>query len=163
IDVNRRFYLGAVALGLALLGAWRCPPARRWGAIALAASLLALGPTLRLNGDSTGVPLPYRLLADLPLIRLSRQPDRFHVLITLALAMMVAYGARALLQTANCRLQIADRSQSSCHLVILSSCQRLLTLRPFGELSAVLLTTLLAALLAIDYLVAPIITRRPAI
>src|SRR5262249_49733273 len=132
-------------------------------AIALAASLLALGPTLRLNGDSTGVPLPYRLLADLPLIRLSRQPDRFDVLITLALAMMVAYGARALLQTANCRLQIADRSQSSCHLVILSSCQRLLTLRPFGELSAVLLTTLLAALLAIDYLVAPIITRRPAI
>ncbi len=153
IDVNRRFYLGAVALGLALLGALRCSAGRRWGAIALAAGVLALGPTLRVNGDSTGVPLPYRLLANLPIIRLSRQPDRFDVLLTLALAMMVAYGARALLQIADCRLQIADCSRSSCHLVTLSSC-----LRP-----SALLTSLLAALLAIDYLVAPIITRNPAI
>jgi hypothetical protein len=143
IDVNRRFYLGAVALGLAILGAWREPAARRWGAVALAAGMLALGPTLRVNGDSTGLPLPYRLIANLPLIRLSRQPDRFDVLITLALALMVAYGARALLQIADCRLQIADCSRSSGQLVILSS--------------------VLAALLAIDYLVAPIITRSPAI
>jgi len=65
----------------------------------MAAGVLALGPTLRLNGQSTSVPLPYRLIANLPLIRLSRQPDRFDVLVTLALAMMVAYGARALLNT----------------------------------------------------------------
>ena len=120
IDVNRRFYLGAVALGLALFGARRCPAARRWGAIALAAGVLALGPTLRVNGNSTGVPLPYRLLANLPLIRLSRQPDRFDVLVTLALAMMVAYGARALLQIVDCKLQNCRiGSRSSCHLVIL--------------------------------------------
>src|SRR6185369_7347337 len=45
----------------------------------------------------------------------------------------------------NCKLQIADRSQSSCHR------------------SPALLTTMLAALLAIDYLAAPMITRNPAI
>jgi hypothetical protein len=134
IDVNRRFYLGAVALGLALLGALRCSAARRWGAVALATGVLALGPTLRVNGDSTGVPLPYRLLANLPIIQLSRQPDRFYVLVTLALAMMVAYGARALLD----------------HDVRAS-------------MKSAMLTSVLAALLSIDYLAAPMITRNPAI
>ena len=160
IDVNRRFYLGAVALGLALVGAWRCRPARRWGAVALAAGVLALGPTLRVNGDSIGVPLPYRLLADLPLIRLSRQPDRFDVLVTLALAMMVAYGAQALLnktwRTKNQEPRTEDRR------LVLGS--RFSVLRCVNaDRFAVLLTIVLAALLAIDYMVAPIITRRPAI
>jgi hypothetical protein len=150
IDVNRRFYLGAVALGLALVGALRCSAARRWGVIALATGVLALGPTLRVNGQSTGVPLPYRLIANLPLIRLSRQPDRFDVLVTLALAMMVAYGAREIV---NCKLQIVNWRSSPCHLVTLSLCRH----------SPALLTILLAALLALDYLVAPIITRKPAI
>jgi hypothetical protein len=131
IDVNRRFYLGAIALALSLVGAWRCAAARRWGLVALAAGVLALGPTLRVAGDATGLPLPYRLLAELPLVRLSRQPDRFDVLVTLALALMVAYGARALLET--------------------------------HRLPAVPLTALLAVLLAADYLVAPMITRQPAI
>ncbi len=149
-DVNRRFYLGAVALGLAVFGALRCSAARRWGAIALATGVLALGPTLRMNGDSIGVPLPYRLLANLPIIRLSRQPDRFDVLVTLALAMMVAYGAR---EIANCKLQIANCRLPSRHFVTLSSCQR----------SSALLTTLLAVLLLIDYQTAPIVTRNPAI
>jgi hypothetical protein len=150
IDVNRRFYLGAVALALALFGAWRTPAARRWGAVALAAGVVALGPTLRVNGDSTGLPLPYRLMSSLPLIRLSRQPDRFDVLITLALALMVAYGAREIV---NCKLHIANRRSSPCHLVTSSPRQYLSTL----------VTTLLGALLAIDYLAAPIITRSPAI
>src|SRR4051812_23911323 len=148
IDVNRRFYLGVVALGLALWGAWRSSAARRWGVIALATGVLALGPTLRLNGQSTGLPLPYRLIANLPLIRLSRQPDRFDVLVTLALAMMVAYGARALLQMADGRWQIVDCNQRS-----MSSYQR----------SSILLATLLAALLMLDYLAAPMLTRKPAI
>jgi hypothetical protein len=155
IDVNRRFYLGAVALGLALWGAWRCSAARRWGAIALAAGVLALGPTLRLNGQSTGVPLPYRLIANLPLIRLSRQPDRFDVLVTLALAIMVAYGARALLEIADRKLQIAERNRSSSQH---SSAFFRVRSRPKQLLAA-----LLAALLVLDYLVAPMLTRKPAI
>jgi hypothetical protein len=142
IDVNRRFYLGTLALALAIFGALRSSSARRWGVLVLVAGVLALGPTLRVNGDSTGVPLPYRLLANLPIIRLSRQPDRFDVLITLALAIMVAYGARGI---ANCKLQIANWRSSPC------------------QYASTLVTILLAALLAIDYLSAPLITRTPAI
>jgi hypothetical protein len=173
IDVNRRFYLGAAALGLALLGAWRCPAARRWGAVALAAGVLALGPTLRVNGDSTGVPLPYRLLANLPLIRLSRQPDRFDVLITLALALMVAYGARALLEIRPRRtvklpsdmLQPRNRATAAGWFrgSAVQSNGHIEPNRPSYDLPAALLTAALAMLLAIDYLVAPIITRQPNI
>ncbi|MEO7912999.1 MAG: 6-pyruvoyl-tetrahydropterin synthase-related protein [Roseiflexaceae bacterium] len=145
IDVNRRFYLGAVALGLAIFGALRCSAARRWGAVALATGVLALGPTLRLNGQSTGVPLPYRLIANLPLIRLSRQPDRFDVLVTLALAIMVAYGARELL----------DSKHLSAFAHVRPRLKRILP--------TALLTSVLAALLLLDYLVAPMLTRKPAI
>jgi len=184
IDVNRRFYLGTIALGLALFGVWRYASARRWGAVALAAGLMALGPTLRVNGDSTGVPLPYRLLANLPLIRLSRQPDRFDVLITLALALMVAYGAQALLEMGRGRAQTnADESTSVSPRLpqaILEPQNRRTSERwfrgsavrpnrlgapnrPSLRLPAALLTLVLATLLSIDYLIAPIITRNPAI
>jgi hypothetical protein len=156
IDVNRRFYLGAVALGLAVFGALRCPAARRWGVIALASGVLALGPTLRVNGQSTGVPLPYRLLANLPIIRLSRQPDRFDVLITLALAMMVAYGARALLEIGRGRTRTSADSFSNSAFARVRP-------RPKMLLAPQLLTILLAVLLSLDYLSAPMITRDPAI
>jgi hypothetical protein len=154
-DVNRRFYLGAVALGLAVFGALRYSAARRWGMLALAAGVLALGPTLRVNGQSTGVPLPYRLLANLPIIRLSRQPDRFDVLVTLALAMMVAYGASALFD-ATSRTKNQEPRTSSRFSVLGSWFLA-------GRLSTAFLTILLAALLAVDYLPAPMITRNPAI
>ncbi|HEU5101119.1 MAG TPA: 6-pyruvoyl-tetrahydropterin synthase-related protein [Roseiflexaceae bacterium] len=160
IDVNRRFYLGAVALALAVLGAWRSPAARRWGAVALAAGVLALGPTLRVNGDSTGLPLPYRLLANMPLIRLSRQPDRFDVLITLALALMVAYGARALLEMGRRQPRTDTEVATNFTFVRVRPRPSYLALR---RPAAILLTIVLAALLAIDYLAAPIITRTPAI
>jgi hypothetical protein len=174
IEVNRRFYLGAVALGLALVGAWRCAAARRWGWVALAAGLLALGPTLRFNGDPTGVPLPYRLIASLPIIRLSREPDRFDVLVTLALALMAAYGMRALLEMHQSSPDDMGRrrtpSAGAAHMNEASAdlsdfvgghprSKTILARR----LPTTLLTALLAALLTIDYLSAPMLTRQPAI
>lgn len=161
IDVNRRFYLGAIALGLALFGAWRAPAARRWGAVALAAGVLALGPTLRVNGDATGLPLPYRLIANLPLIRLSRQPDRFDVLITLALALMVAYGVRELFEMI-CGTKNRE-PRTRIQPVVLGSRFSVPSRASEGPPIRVLLTLILGALLAIDYLAAPIITRAPAI
>ena len=131
LAVNRYLYVGVVALALALLGVWRRPAARRWGVVALGFGVLALGPTLRVGGEPVGVPLPYRLLAGLPLVRLSREPDRFDVLVTLALALMAAYGAQALLGVRR---------------------------RPV----AAAITLGLGALLVIDYLTAPILTRQPA-
>lgn len=133
--VNRRFYLGAVALALALIAVWRRPAARVWGLAALGFGLLSLGASLRVNAVDTGIPLPYALLANLPVFRLTRQPDRLNVLVTIALGMLAAYGAAAL----------AGR---------------------FGRSSAMaraLLYTLLLALVAIDYLPAPIVTRAPQV
>ena len=94
--VNRRFFLGLTVVMLALVALWRRPAARPWGFAAIACGVLSLGATLRFNGSDTGVPLPYALLANLPIVRLTRQPDRFNVLVTLALGMLVAYGVAAL-------------------------------------------------------------------
>ncbi|MBP8251042.1 MAG: hypothetical protein KAX40_01670 [Herpetosiphon sp.] len=90
--VNRRFYLGMIALILAIFGLRR---RATWGWLVMLVSfvMLALGSTLYLNGVATNIPLPYRVIANLPIIRLSRQPDRFAVLAFLALGVLVAYGA----------------------------------------------------------------------
>ena len=55
-------YLGAVLLGLAIVGAWREPTLRRrWGPLTLGLGLLALGPALCVAGARL-VPLPLALL-----------------------------------------------------------------------------------------------------
>jgi hypothetical protein len=131
--VNRRFYLGVVALALAGLALARRPAARPWGLMALAFGLLSLGGSLRVNGADTGFPLPYTLLADLPIVRLTRQPDRFNVLVTIALGLLAAHGAAELLRLAR------------------------------GAAGRAALLGALGALLLIDYLPAPIVTRAPQV
>ena len=133
--VNRRFYLGLAVSALALLALVRRPAARPWGLMALAFGVLSLGAVLRVNGVNTGVPLPYALLANLPVVRLTRQPDRFDVLVTVALAMLAAHGAAVILGW------IGDRYRRW---------------RPVA-LAA------LAALVLLDYLPAPIATRAPEV
>lgn len=96
--VNRRFYLGLSLLLLALLALWKRPAARPWGLAAGCFLVLSLGPSLRINGQDSGVPLPYQLIAELPIVSLTRQPDRFNVLVTIALGMLAAYAAAWLLQ-----------------------------------------------------------------
>ncbi|MEI7771544.1 MAG: hypothetical protein WCI67_16245, partial [Chloroflexales bacterium] len=132
---NRRFYLGLAASALALLALVRRPVARPWGLMALAFAVLSLGAELRVNGVSTGVPLPYALLANLPVVRLTRQPDRFNVLVTIALALLAAHGAATILA------EIGDRHRRW---------------RPVAL--AALMTLVL-----LDYLPAPIITRTPEV
>lgn len=150
-SINRRFYLGGVALVLALLGMWRYREARAWGIAALAFALLSLGPTLRILGNDTGLPLPYQLLADLPIVRLTRQPDRFNVLVTLALAMMVAYGTRALLSPWQ-RSAPASPAAGAANPRLLRQ-----------SVAHIVCTVVLALLLLIDYLPTPIETRQPPV
>lgn len=96
-DVNRRFYLGLITSLLAALALWQRPAARPWGLALLGFSVLSFGSSLRFNGIEFGLPLPYAFIADLPIVRLTRQPDRFNVLVTVALGMLAAYGAATLL------------------------------------------------------------------
>jgi hypothetical protein len=91
---------GLVLPGLALVGAVACwrrraRPGRETLALAalgLSAALLALGPEIRLMGE-TLMPGPFALARELPVFRMIRVPSRAGAFIALALAML---GARVL-------------------------------------------------------------------
>ncbi|MFV9503714.1 MAG: hypothetical protein AB4911_04030 [Oscillochloridaceae bacterium umkhey_bin13] len=132
-EVNRRFYLGLIAGLLAALALWKRPAARPWGLAVLGFGVLSLGSSLRINGAETGIPLPYALIAELPIVSLTRQPDRFNVLVTVALGMLAAYGAAVLLAW----------------------------LRPRSARLAPLALVALLGLVLLDYWPSPITTRTP--
>ncbi len=97
----RRFaaYVGMCPLILAVVGAFK---ARRsgipWLAMALAMILLALGPVLRINGQTyPNVPMPYRLADRLYVGRVLRIPGRFNMFLASPIAVLSAYGAASLL------------------------------------------------------------------
>ena len=94
-------FLGYIPILLALYGAvknWK--QARFWLAAALMYIVLALGPQLRVNGQILSqIPMPYRLIGNAPLIQLVRNPDRFNVILGLAVGMLVSLGTEALLRS----------------------------------------------------------------
>ena len=97
-DKGQHLYPGFVVLALALWGTWRSRrrgEARFWAAAALVFFLLALGPTLRLNGHDTGIAGPFALLARLPFFNGNRYPSRFSVMLMLSLAVLAAEGMSA--------------------------------------------------------------------
>jgi hypothetical protein len=78
---------------LALLGLLLAP--RRvalWATIALVCLILSLGPTLIIGTQDTGLPLPYALLRQIPLIKTFRAPERLNAITTLMLALLAAHG-----------------------------------------------------------------------
>ncbi len=91
-------YLGYIALVLGGIGLVFCRRARFWGVTFLIFWLLSLGPRLQINGDSPGWPMPFALIQNLPIIKVSRSPDRFMVIAMLALAVCVAFGLSFLFQ-----------------------------------------------------------------
>lgn len=95
-------FIGYAVLVLAALGfyAQRASHAARFYAIAaLFFALMMLGPTLILGGQSTGIPMPFAALRAIPFVNANRYPVRFNVMLMLALAPLIAFGAAKLLQT----------------------------------------------------------------
>jgi hypothetical protein len=136
---DRRYpaYVGATTLILALWGLWK---ARRdsvpWAAAALVLVLLALGPTLLVNGTRyPAVPMPYRLVARLVLVRLMRVPDRFNLFLALPVALLAAHGASH-------ALTIAGRRDGR---------------------TAVALSCLLSGLILFEYLAVPVPLQQPQV
>jgi hypothetical protein len=89
-------YLGYTVALLSLLSLgdkkWRWP-AVWWWLVALAFTLLALGPRLQIDGQIFEQALPYQWLADfIPLFSITGIPGRFVVMTSLALAILAAYG-----------------------------------------------------------------------
>lgn len=95
-DKAQHYYLGYSVLVLALLGlagGRRRAAIRFWTLSALAFFILTLGPSLRVNGADTGIPLPFRIFQELPFFKGNRYPSRFGVLMVLSLAMLAGWGA----------------------------------------------------------------------
>jgi hypothetical protein len=100
LQTNKVFvpFLGYTVLALVIIGVvWCWRRTRFWLGLALLYILLALGPTLLINGHSY-IPLPYRLLESSLLDALIRSPDRFNVFLSLPVAVVVGYGVGAILQ-----------------------------------------------------------------
>ncbi len=94
------YFLGYGLLGLAISGLifyFRQPAKARpalglWLVVAVVFGILSLGPELRFNGQNTGLPLPYRLLLELPYGKTIRRPDRFSEMLLLGLGLVAGYG-----------------------------------------------------------------------
>ena len=102
-------FLGYTTLLLAVVGIWFCWKRRGWAAwwvgLVIVFGVLSLGPYLRLNltddaskAISSGLPLPYLWLQNIPPISFSRSPSRFVVMMEMALAMLAAFGVSGLLE-----------------------------------------------------------------
>ncbi|MDM8532867.1 hypothetical protein QUF63_17020, partial [Anaerolineales bacterium HSG25] len=64
-----------------------------WALVALAFTVLALGPQLQINGQIFDIPMPYQFLSDLiPAFSITGIPGRFVVMTSLCLAVLTAYG-----------------------------------------------------------------------
>jgi hypothetical protein len=104
-------YLGLVPLLLAVWGALR--QKRRawpWVAIGLFSFVMALGPFLRVNGVDLNLPLPYALIGDKFPLNTLRSPDRYNLMLALALAPLAAWGVSDLLARIGAR---AERKSST--------------------------------------------------
>lgn len=134
-DVNTVF-LGYGTLALAALAAvtqWRRVRAWVWSAALFA--LFSLGPLLQINGrflfplddllreqnipQDVTFPLPFALLHYLPIIKANRVPNRFSVVLGLALAVLAGYGGYWLLQKVrNSRFRLPDPAIAGLLVVI---------------------------------------------
>jgi hypothetical protein len=105
-DVNTVF-LGWAGLALAIVGAIRYR--RRlvaWITSFFVFAAFSLGPLLQINGRSifdldgllVSVPLPFIVLHYLPVVKANRVPNRFSVVLMLALAVMAGFGISFLLR-----------------------------------------------------------------
>jgi hypothetical protein len=90
-------YLTYTAIILAVIALWKSFKENRlWLALAVVFGIMALGPILLVAGSNTGVPLPYMAYRLLPFFNTVREPGRFDMIVTIALAIMAAYGVKAL-------------------------------------------------------------------
>ncbi len=94
-------YLVVAVAAFGFVVAWRRGGGPRatvlfWTIAAAVFTVIALGPALVWDGQSTGIPLPYALVQDLPILSIGRDPGRYEVMLRLGLAILAAFGIRGL-------------------------------------------------------------------
>lgn len=107
-------FLGYTTIVLAIWGIARLR--RRslpWIVIGLFLFIMALGPFLRINGVAyENIQLPYALIGDKFPLNTLRSPDRYNLLLMLALAPLVAFGVDDILRRVEARV---ERGASAPH------------------------------------------------
>jgi hypothetical protein len=104
IGIGNPGYLVLVLTAGGLILLWRRAAARPdrpavlfWAIVAVCASLLALGPRLRLTASrSIDLPLPYDPLTRLPVFTAGRRPQLFYFIALLAFGVLLAFALREL-------------------------------------------------------------------
>ncbi len=100
-DINT-FFVGYATALLALVGfVVFARRNRMWLGIALGFAILALGPLLHIGGKSVfdldglqvNFPMPFLILHYIPIIRENRVPNRYSILVVIALAVLISYAA----------------------------------------------------------------------
>jgi hypothetical protein len=98
--------LGYTSILLGAIGAWRLGhKGALWYALVGVGVVMALGPYLKLDDaydvqHSTGIPLPYLLLRELPFLSIARVPRRFVLLANLGLCVLAGYAVAQILSWA---------------------------------------------------------------
>ncbi len=98
--IGLKSFLGYTALLLAVVGLIRCADRKKWiwfGSFGLFL-VLSMGPYLHVGGRVLrNVPLPYLALYKwLTVLQIARAPERMIVIVMLSLAVLAAYGVKAL-------------------------------------------------------------------
>ncbi len=99
-DKGQQVFLGWSVWLLTAAGVWAWKGRRDerwlWLAGACVFFLLTLGPVLQVNGKRFGLPMPFDLLAALPIIKANRYPSRYAVMLALCLSVVAAAGLQEL-------------------------------------------------------------------
>lgn len=88
-------YVAVVLAYFAVRHRWK--QSRFWLISGLIFLVLALGPQLRIMGETTNIPLPYEVLFQFKIIQVSRAPARYFVVTALCLAILAAIGMQVVL------------------------------------------------------------------
>ncbi len=89
-EENSFFGPGLLVLAVVIVvWLWRSPLVRAMAVVGTVAALFSLGPVVRVDGASTGLPGPYRLVAGVPLLDLV-VPARFALICVPVLGVLVA-------------------------------------------------------------------------
>ncbi|MEM7126242.1 MAG: hypothetical protein AAF702_07935 [Chloroflexota bacterium] len=110
---DRVDFIGHVTLFLAGAGIWlRWAKARPWVLLGGFYFIFALGTDFRFgNAIYSWVPMPYRWIEDLSIIRVIRYPHRFNTFMSLPVAILAAYGVLGLWEHWSFRL-LSSATQS---------------------------------------------------
>jgi hypothetical protein len=97
-DLTERVsYIGYVVLALALYGIYKNGrKAWLWIVLALASALMVLGPYVQVWGTLTGIPSLYLLYHAIPALNVVREPGRFNLILTIAMALLAASGFKSI-------------------------------------------------------------------